>query len=440
MIAKHSKIFFVILIFLGIFSIIFVFPSPFNKGLNWLSDKTHLGLIRIPEKKFHLGLDIAGGTLLSYKADLSKIPAAERKKAMNGLRDVIERRVNLFGISEPRVQIAKEGKDEWRLIVELAGVKDINQAIEMIGSTPYLEFKTERSEKERNEILEAQKKGERLNEDPYFKRTKLDGRYLKKANVEIDQTTLEPKVTLEFNKEGAEIFKKLTSENLHKKIAIYLDGAPISIPVVQEVIPNGKAQITGKFTLKEAKQLAQRLNAGALPVPIKLISQYSVGASLGKDSLKKSIYAGSIGFLAIIVFMIIYYRKLGLMASLSLILYLVFALAIFKGMKVTLTLAGIAGFILSLGMAVDANILIFERFKEEKKGNLPKKAVIRQAFSRAWPSIRDGNLTTILVALILFYLTFSILKGFALTLSLGIILSIFTAMIATRVFLELFEK
>jgi len=428
---RYLSISIIILFFL---SLIFVFPILINFPLKKINEFFHLNFPYFPEKNFSLGLDLAGGTRLVYQIDLSKIKGGEEKDALAAIRNVIERRVNLFGVKEPKVYIARTA-NETRLIVEIAGIKDIKSAIEMIGKTPFLEFKEERDEKERNEILEAQKRGERLNEDPYFKSTGLDGRYLKKAWLDFDPTTGAPKVSLRFNKEGAKLFEKITERNVGKRVAIYLDGSPISMPVVREKISGGEAEITGDFSQQEAKELAERLNAGALPVKINLISQQTVEASLGKDSLKKGIFAGALGFVLILIFILIYYRKLGIYGVLSLIFYLIFLLALFKLIGVTLTLAGIAGLILSVGMAVDASILIFERIKEERKLGLEEKTAIKRGFDRAWPSIRDANLTTLFVCIILFYLTESLTKGFALTLGVGILMSLFCALIVMRIFL-----
>ena len=421
-------------IILFILSLIFIAPVSINFPLKKLNDFFHLNLPYFPKKEFSLGLDLAGGTRLVYKTDLSKIKEKDKDDALAALRNVIERRVNLFGVKEPKVYIAKT-QEKARLIVEIAGIKDIKEAIEMIGKTPFLEFKEERPESETKEILEAQKKNERLNEDPYFKSTGLDGRYLKKAWLDFDPTTGEPMVSLKFNKEGAKLFEEITERNVGKKVAIYLDNLPISIPVVREKISGGEAQITGDFSQKEAKELAERLNAGALPVKIDLISQQTVEATLGKESLKEGIITGVLGFLLIIIFLLIYYKKLGIYGTLSLIFYLVYLLGLFKLVNVTLTLSGIAGFILSIGMAIDANILIFERIKEERKLNLPETTAIKNGFERAWPSIRDANLTTLFVCIILFYLTESLTKGFALTLGLGILMSVFSAMVVMKVFL-----
>jgi len=404
------------------------YPAIWDKGADFLNKNLSLGIPHFYKLPFRLGLDLQGGTHLIYQADLSGIEEKERQDSMEGIRDVIERRVNLFGVTEPLVQINKV-KDSYRLIVELPGVKDIRQAISMIGETPYLEFKEERSQEELENLSEG--------EDP-FKSTKLTGRYLKRARLEFDQNTYEPYVALEFNDEGAGLFADITKRNIGKRVAIYLDGTPISIPVVQEEISGGRAQISGDFTLDEAKKLVQRLNAGALPVPITLISQQSVGASLGEISLNKSLRAALIGLIAVALFMIFYYRLPGILAVVALVIYTIVILAIFKLIPVTLTLAGIAGFILSVGMAVDANVLIFERMKEERKAGKSWGGSIGDGFKRAWPSIRDGNISTLITAIILFYFGTSMIKGFALTLFIGVLTSMFTAIIVTRTFLKLF--
>lgn len=383
---------------------------------------------------FRLGLDIQGGTHLVYQADLSNIASSDYANSMDAVRDVIERRVNLFGVAEPVVQVEQSG-DDRRLIVELAGIKDINAAIRLIGETPYLEFREERPEEERNAILEAQKNQERLFEDPYFIPTALTGKHVRRADVQFDQTTFQPQISLELNDEGAVIFEELTKKNVGKQLAIYLDGAPISAPTVQEAISGGKAQITGNFTPEAAKELVGRLNAGALPVPINLIAQQSVEASLGQESLNRSLQAALIGFAAVAVFMIIWYRLPGVLSVLALLLYTVLALAVFKAIPVTITVAGIAGFVLSVGMAVDANVLIFERLKEELRLGKNLEEAIQEGFGRAWTSIRDSNVSSIITSIILYWLGTSVVKGFALTLIIGILVSMFSAISVTRTLL-----
>ncbi len=433
------------LIVLGIFIFVvltgsLVYPKIWDSSVNWINDNIHLGLPTFFKVPFKLGLDLQGGTHLIYLADLSSIDEADRDGSLSGIRDVIERRVNMFGVSEAIVQINKT-EDSYRLIVDLPGVKDTHEAIKMIGETPYLEFKEERSAEETDAILKAQEAGDEnaLMLDPYFVSTQLTGRFLKNSQLTFDQTTIQPYVTLDFNDEGTKLFAELTKKNIGKKLAIYLDGAPISIPTVNEEIPSGKAQISGNFTQKEAKQLAERLNAGALPVPINLVSQQNIEASLGQESLNQSLKAGIIGFLIIFLFMIVFYRLSGLFASISLIIYIVTLLSVFKLVPVTLTLAGIAGFLLSMGMAVDANILIFSRTKEELQQGRHFSDALDNGIKKAWSSIRDGNFTTILVGIILFLFGTGFVKGFALTLILGNIISIFSAIIITKYLIKFFS-
>ncbi|QQG46174.1 MAG: protein translocase subunit SecD [Candidatus Niyogibacteria bacterium] len=398
-------------------------------GANFVKSDWFLGNIG-----YRLGLDLQGGAHLVYQADVSAIEGVEVSESMEGLRDVIERRINAFGVTEPVVQVQRSG-DDRRLIVEIAGVFDTDEAIKMIGQTPYLEFKTERPEEARDVILAALEKGEQVSEDPYFVPSGLTGRFLKKSLLDFDQTTGEPVVLLEFNKEGAELFGRITRENVGRRVAIYLDGLPISVPVVQQEITSGNAQISGKFTPEEARVLVRRLNSGALPVPISLMAQQSVGASLGGESLARGIIAGIYGILAVALFLILRYRLPGLVAIFGLMFYVVLVLSIFKILPVTLTAAGVAGFLLSVGMAVDANILIFERMREEIRwgGNLEN--AMESGFKRAWPSIRDSNISTLITSAILYWFGTSMIRGFALTLGVGVLSSIFSALVVTRFFL-----
>jgi protein-export membrane protein SecD len=383
-------------------------------------------------KPFKLGLDLKGGAHLVYKADVSTIKPEEIPDAMAGLRDVIERRINLFGVSEPLVQAEQKGilqiaeNREQRLIVELPGVTDVGQAIKMIGETPFLEFRLE------NPNIEI-KENTNLNEA--FLPTQLTGRFLKKANLDFDQMTYSPQISLEFTDEGGKMFAQITKENVNKRLAIFLDGAPISTPVIREEIKDGKAQITGQFTAQEAKTLVQRLNSGALPIPISLISQETVGPTLGEKVLLNGVRAGVYGIILVALFLIIWYRLPGFLATLALAVYTVIILALFKLIPVTLTAAGIAGFILSVGMAVDANILIFERMKEEKRNGKMLNAAISEGFERAWLSIRDSNVSSLITSVILYWFGTSMVKGFALTLGVGILISMFSAITVTRTFL-----
>ena len=398
-----------------------------------------LNLPYLPDIPFKLGLDLQGGIHLVYEADMSGIEAQEYGSSLQGLRDVLERRVNLFGVKEPTVQTQESG-DRHRLIVELAGISDPAEAIKIIGQMPYLEFKEYKTNyqeitAQNSELMKNEGKVEVQLADP-FQPTSLTGKYLKKAELNFDQTTYQPLVSLQFDDEGAKIFEELTARNIGKPLAIYIDGIPISTPTVQEKISQGKAQISGRFTLEEAKTLARNLNAGALPVPITLISQETVGPALGKISLEKSLEAGIWGLLAVIVFMTIFYRLPGLLASLALVIYAILNLALFKTIPVTLTLAGIGGFILSIGMAVDGNILIFSRMKEELRQGKTLAVAVEEGFRRAWPAIWDGNFTLLIVAVILFSLGTSFVKGFAFTVIIGTLLSMFSAIIITKSFLK----
>jgi len=626
----------------------------YNKAI----DKFNLPVPKVKELPFRLGLDLLGGTHLVYQADISVIPAKDRASALEGVRDVIERRVNIFGVSEPVVQVNKTTGGDYRVIVELAGVKDVKEAIQMIGETPLLEFKEkdteipELTDTEKEELnnynMEAEKRAEevlgkvlsggdfsalareyseyeetkksggdlawlarkdnpevfdlakdievgqastdltrtsqgyeiikveekRIKTSPFtnepekevkashllicftesegcesgltkdeayskivlireqatpenfielvkenstepnasesggdlgwfsrsamvkpfadavyaqavgtisdvvetqfgfhliykqdekeieeyhlrhifvntkteediigpadeWKNTELTGKNLKRASVQFNQNDNSPEVALEFDSEGAKMFEEITERNINELVAIFLDGYPISIPTVNEKITGGKAVITGNFNVKEAKLLSQRLNAGALPVPINLINQQTVGASLGQKSVVNSLRAAIVGLILVIIFMILFYRLPGVLAVFALVIYGFLVLAVFKLWPVTLSLAGLAGFILSIGMAVDANVLIFERFKEELQAGKPLDKAIEEGFMRAWPSIRDGNFSTLITCFILVQFTTSVVKGFAITLGLGVIISMFSAIVVTRHFLML---
>lgn len=374
---------------------------------------------------WRLGLDLIGGAHLMYEVDMLNVSSNDRDSVMAGLRDVIEKRVNLFGVSEPLVTSAKEG-DSYRLIVELAGIKDISEAVKEIGTTPLLDFR------EVSEIDTSEGKKQ------VYIPTALTGRFVKGTSVTADNITNQPSISVEFNDEGAKIFEELTERNINKPLGIFLDNNEISAPVVREKISGGKAQISGNFRWDEARQLVSRFNAGALPAPINLQSQQLIGASLGNESLQKAVYAGLAGTIIVMIFMIIYYRFFGFFAAIALLLYTILTLMIFKISSITMTLSGIAGFILSIGMAVDANILIFERVKEEAKGGVTKIAAIEEGFKRAWPSIRDSNISTIITSVILFYFTTSFVKGFALSLFIGVIVSMFSAITITRTLLRVF--
>lgn len=580
----------------------------YNRFANFLSEKTNQVIVlpKMKEEPFRLGLDLQGGVQLVYKADVSKIPDTDKDDLLNGVKDVIERRVNAFGVSEPIIQVNKSIDGEYRVIVELAGVKSVDDAIKQIGETPRLEFKEQDLSVESvsadnlklmeeynsglktkaEEILGKVKAGEdftqlaktnnaaisvssdqtvgtendgdlgwinstnnkevfnavkalnigqntnvveidngysifKLEEkkaqdgsllmsDPNktdykvreihlqkmtanelaaasenWKNTELTGQNLKNAVLTFDQNDNTPQVSLEFDEEGAKLFEEITARNISKPVAIYLDGYPISVPTVNEKISEGKAVISGSFSIAEAKELVQRLKAGALPVPIELINQKTVGASLGNQSIADSLTAGLVGLLLIALFMLIVYRFPGLLSIFSLLLYGVMVLTIFKALPlavaiivplfflvlmlmtfeelhlldifltilfaiiavillvfginpVTLTLAGIAGFILSIGMAVDANVLIFERFKEELRSGRSAKDAVDESIRRSWPSIRDGNISTLLICIVLMSFGTGALKGFGTTLFIGVSVSMFSAVVVTRNLMSLF--
>ncbi len=536
---------------------VFLIANPKPTGVTWL-DGT------LTKLKINMGLDLQGGVHLVYEADMSEVEKGKEAEALSGIQDVIERRVNAFGVAEPKIHTSSIAGSH-RLVVELAGIKDVEEAKNLIKETPFLEFKeqgepkTELSQEEQTLIdeqvatfsVQAGEEKKRADETlqkalagedfvqlakensadgsaenggdlDFFKKgvmvpefeevvfrddfevgqiypelvksqfgyhiikktdqrgegedkevrashillqvpdekmireqlaqqllqpewivTGLSGKQLERSQVDFDQqTTGEPMVLLQFNDEGTKLFKEITERNVGQPVAIFLDGQIISAPVVQDVIRNGEAVISGNFNLVEAKELSKRLNAGALPVPITLISQQSVEASLGKISLEKSLQAGLWGLILVAIFMILYYRLAGVVAMIALAIYIALMVSIFKlsslsqTFTITLTLSGIAGFILSIGMAVDANILIFERMKEEIKRGRDLKTALDEGFKRAWTSIRDGNLSTILTALILMTFGTGFVKGFAIILVIGVLLSMFTAIVVTRMLLR----
>lgn len=375
-----------------------------------------------------LGLDLAGGSYLVFEADTSGVSEERKKESVEGVRDIIERRVNLFGVSEPSVRTSSY-QDKMRVIVELPGIKDTNSAIALIGKTAQLIF-AQLGENESEGLIP----------------TSLTGADLKESRVEFDQQNSKPVVAISFTDEGAKKFEDLTGENIGKPLPIILDDAVISAPVVQDRISGGSAVITGDFTTEEAKNLSIQLNAGALPVPINLVEQKTVGASLGVDSVERSVKAGVVGLSMVLIFMIIIYGKLGIIADIALLVFGVLTLAIYKLIPVTLTLPGIAGFLLSVGMAVDSNILIFERFKEEIRIR-PFADALEVSFGRAWDSIRDANIATLATSFILanpldwkFLHVSGPVRGFAITLALGIFVSLFTGVFVSRNLLRVLIK
>jgi len=403
---RFIEIFFIVFLFI----IIFVFSQFISKFI-YLPDFLNLN--------YKLGLDIAGGSILTYESNLSQVE--DKKETMEMLKDVIERRINFFGINEPKVTYSIIDQI-GRVYVELPGIKDPKEAINYLGQTPYLEFYAPKE----------------IGTSTEWEPTGLTGKYLKKSNVDYHPATLEPVVSLEFNEEGAKIFAQLTEKYLNQPLAIVLDGNIISSPVVKEVIKDGKAQISGNFSLKEAKLLSRRLNEGTLPVAVSLVGQKSITGSYGSEFILFVIKSGIITFLLISLFMVIYYRLTGFISVISLFVYLILNLFIYKVFGVVLTLAGIIGFLLSIGMAIDGNILILERIKEEIKKGKSGLSLIKDGFSRSWTSIRDSNITTLISVAILYFFTSSFVRGFALTLGIGVIINLFTAVFLTRILMTRF--
>lgn len=406
------------------------------------SPKIDTRILGIPVRtNFELkqGLDIQGGVQLVLDADMSEIAEDDRETALESAQQIILRRVDLYGINEPVVQTSTAG-DTYRLIVELAGITDSASALQLVGQTAELDFRLQ------GEIAsDATASADILLSS--FQETGLTGAELRRASVQFDQTTGQPTVLLEFNDEGKEQFASITRDNTGQILGIFIDGFPIMLPVIQTPILDGQATITGGFTLDEAQQLAIQLNAGALPVKISPVEQRTIGASLGQASVAASIRAGVIGIGLVMLFMILYYRIKGFLASLALLVYAVLTVAVYKVLGVTVTLPGIAGLLLSIGMAVDANILIFERMKEELRLGKPFERAMELGFGRAWDSIKDANLATIVTALVLinpldftFLNTSGLVRGFGLTLLVGVILGLFTGVVVTRTFMRLFLK
>ena len=424
-----------LIVLLGIGIGFFVYKSEIaHRSLALGANPT--GVAKYP---FKLGLDLSGGTHLIYRADVSAVTQTEIKDSMNALRDVIERRVNAFGVAEPVIAVQDGGfsnAGEERLIVDLPGVTNVKQAVEMIGQTPSLDFRTENPDKKAKQEITLGADGViKLDPTSGFIKTELTGRFLDKAILEFNPTTGEPTVGLQFDAEGSKLFEKITRENVGKTVAIFLDGQPISTPTVNEAITGGKAQISGNFTPQDAKTLVGRLNSGALPVPIELISTQTIGPSLGEQATHAGVKAALIGFLAIAIFLIFWYRLPGLIAVVALSLYTATMLALFKWIPVTLTAAGIAGFIISIGIAVDANVLIFERIKEELRAGRTIVEAIKNGFGRAWLSIRDSNFSSIITAVILFWFGTPLIQGFALTFLIGVLVSMVSAISVSRLFL-----
>jgi preprotein translocase subunit SecD len=402
-------------------------PGNYIPGGDALPGNPGIHLGNFVRQGAKLGLDLQGGTQLTLQADMSQIASDQQDTAMKGVVNVIQRRVNAYGVAEAEIQT--RGTD--RIIVQLPGVKDIEEAKKLIGQTAKLEFK------EQDATGQWIPSTGQLNGQAVA----LTGAYLVPGHQQVTFGSRAglPDVAFEFNSDGAALFGQITQRLIQKPLGIYLDGQQISAPTVQAVLTNNGI-ITG-LSLEQARLLALQLNAGALPVPVSIEEERTVDATLGADSVHKSIVAGELALVVVIAFMLLYYRLPGLAASTALIIYALITLAIFKLIPVTLTLAGIAGFILSVGMAVDANILIFERMKEELRSGKTIAAAIRAGEDRAWPSIRDSNTSTLITCAVLYFFGqqfgATIIMGFALVLAIGVAISLFSAIVVTRLFLEL---
>jgi preprotein translocase subunit SecD len=424
------------------------FPIKFNLfGLNIdttiSSPEINFG---IGQSKFYRdltiqqGLDLQGGVQLVLKADMEKIASDDKEQALESTREIINRRVDLYGVTEPNILTSKV-KDEYRIVVELPGIQNVDQSIELIGKTAQLDFR---------EIPEELKEASPEAIPVYaYVSTGLGGKDLKKASVQFGSGNVasEPVVSLQFTSEGAKKFAEVTKRNLEKPVAIFLDEIPVTAPIVRDEITSGEAVISGNFTTDSAKELVIQLNAGALPVPIEIIEQRTIGPSLGQESIQKSVTAGLIGLGIVMLFMIGLYGRLGIIANAALIIYGLITLSIYKLVPITLSLPGVAGFIISVGMAVDANILIFERMKEEMRSGQPRRRAMELGFGRAWDSIKDANLATILTALILlnpfnfnWLVTSGMVRGFALTLLIGVLVGLFTGIVVSRNLIRVFYK
>ena len=409
-------------------------PRRFRSDIN-----LHFGRISfVRDLEPKLGLDLAGGVQVTLLADMKDIPVSDRAAALASTQEIVSRRIDLFGVSEPNI-ITLQDADNYQLIVELPGLTDTVQAVNLIGQTAKLDFRTPVYGPAATDSAELAIVD--------FALSDLTGADLKRAQPTFDQQNGQPVVSLEFNPEGAKKFSTLTTEYLKKPLAIFLDNQLIVAPTIQSVIPDGRAVISGSYTQDTARTLSIQLNAGALPVPITVISQQNIAATLGADSVQESLIAGLVGLALVVFFMIGNYGYLGVIASVGLAIYALITMSLYRLIPITLTLPGIAGFILSVGMAVDSNILVFERYKEELRAGRPWAAALELGFGRAWDSIRDANTATLITAFILFnplqwgFLpTSGPVRGFALTLALGIFTSLFTGIFVTRTLLRLFYR
>ncbi len=432
-----------LIILLAVISALIVIPNQFVIPMNgWTAGRVSDLKLSAPKfvwnnneinfsRPLKQGLDIQGGMQITLALDMSQIASEDQVTAVESAREVIARRVDLYGIAEPNVQTVKSGSD-YRLLVELPGVSSPAEAIQLVGQTAQLSFA----------LLDT---SPQATISGGLIPTQLSGAQLKKAVVQFNPQTNQPEVGITFDEEGTTLFGEITSDHVGEQLAILLDGYPIMAPNINEPIFGGQAVISGGFTAEEASQLAIQLSAGALPVPISVLEQRTIGASLGEQAVRESILAGLIGLSLVMFFMIAIYKWSGVIASIALSLFALYTLAIYKLLGVTLSLPGIAGLLLTIGMAVDANILIFERMKEEIRAGRPFKVAMELGFGKAWDSIKDANIVTILTAIILinplnldFLNTSGLVRGFGVTLLIGVILGLFTGVFITRTLMRLF--
>jgi protein-export membrane protein SecD len=453
---------FLLIIFMTIVAAIIALPKSlpinfeiFGKPISYtisapIFDFSFFGKRIYKEFELKRGLDIQGGMQVVLEADMSEIDEEDRGEALKSAREIIVRRVDMYGLTEPVVRTLVS-QDSYRIVVELPGLDDPEQALELVGQTAQLDFQLV-SYGEPEIILDLEDGLDELEIDPsqlgmILIPTDLQGSQLKRSTVQFDPNTGEPIVAIEFNPEGRDIFAEITTNHTGEQLAILIDGIPIMAPVIQTPIIDGQATITGGFTLEDAQTLSIQLNAGALPAPISVLEQRSIDATLGEESVRQSVKAGVIGLLLVMSFMILYYGTKGLIASLALLIFVTLTFAIYKIIGVTLTLPGVAGMLLTTGMAVDANILTFERMKEELKLGKPFIVAQRLGFIRAWTSIKSASTATIISALVLinpidlpFLNTSGSVRGFGITLLLGVLIALFTGMVVTKNFMEIFLK
>lgn len=444
----------VLILAIFLVSILIALPTQFQLGKIHF-DKTRLNLTFFGKTlnwdiPLHRGLDIAGGVQLTLEADMSQIEPADRLEALQAAVEVVRQRVDAYGVTEPIIQTAVSG-DNYRLIVEVPGMTDVDQAVELIGTTAMMDFRLQ--EASRAAQLPVATAGASLQDQLVayyltmnsFEPTALQGNMLKKATASVDPNTREPIISLQFTDEGRELFAAITSDHVGDVLGIFIDDNPVTLPRINNAIVDGNAMITGSFTTEQARSLAVQLNSGALPVPLTILSQSQVGASLGEDSVRASIYAGLVGLTLIALFMVFNYGYKGLIADAGLLIYCTLIIALYKIFGITLSLPSIAALMISMGMAVDSNILVFSRMQEEQRLGKKLDEARELSFGRAMDSIKDANFITLMIALILinplelsFLNSSGTIRGFGLTLFLGVVTGLFTGIFVTRTLTRVF--